>query len=95
MLPQHDRLLECCVDLDHSAVNTVGNAAETRRWAQGPRFRSLIVVTSNYHMPRTMAELGRQLPDVALIPFPVVSDKLRAEPWWTSCRPPSCCSPNI
>ena len=42
------------------------------------------MVTSSYHMPRTMAELGRQLPDVALIPFPVVSEKLRQEPWWDS-----------
>jgi uncharacterized SAM-binding protein YcdF (DUF218 family) len=84
VLPGHQRLLKCCVDLDHAAVNTVGNAAGTRRWAKDLRFQSLIVVTSNYHMPRTMAELGRQLPDVALIPFPVVSDKLRAESWWDS-----------
>jgi uncharacterized SAM-binding protein YcdF (DUF218 family) len=84
VMPRHERLLKCCVDLDHSAVNTVGNAAGTRRWARDLRFESLIVVTSSYHMPRTMVELGRQLPDVALIPFPVVSDKLRAEPWWDS-----------
>jgi uncharacterized SAM-binding protein YcdF (DUF218 family) len=84
VLPRHERMLNCCVDLDHSAVNTLGNAAETRRWAKDLRFESLIVVTSSYHMPRTMAELGRQLPDVALIPFPVVSEKLRQEPWWDS-----------
>jgi uncharacterized SAM-binding protein YcdF (DUF218 family) len=65
-------------------VNTVGNAAETRRWAKSRGFKSLIVVTSNYHMPRSMAELSRQLPDIALIPFPVISDKLRDESWWTS-----------
>ena len=47
-------------------------------------FSSLIVVTSAYHMPRTMAELAKQLPDVALVPFPVVTEKLRNEPWWTS-----------
>jgi hypothetical protein len=35
-------------------------------------------------MPRSMAELGRQLPDVELVPFPVVSDKLRNEPWWSN-----------
>jgi hypothetical protein len=35
-------------------------------------------------MPRTMAELAKQLPDVALVPFPVVTEKLRNEPWWTS-----------
>ena len=45
-------------------------------------FRSLIVVTANFHMPRAMAELAHQLPDVALVPYPVVSDKVRVEAWW-------------
>ena len=31
-----------------------------------------------------MAELSRQLPDVALIPFPVISENVRADRWWTS-----------
>jgi hypothetical protein len=35
-------------------------------------------------MPRTMAELARQMPEIALVPFPVVTDKLRNEPWWAS-----------
>jgi uncharacterized SAM-binding protein YcdF (DUF218 family) len=82
--PRHEALVNCCVDLDHSAINTVGNAIETRRWARDRGFTSLIVVTSAYHMPRTMAELEKQMPDVALVPFPVVTDKLRNEPWWTS-----------
>jgi uncharacterized SAM-binding protein YcdF (DUF218 family) len=80
--PAYGRLIACCVDLDHSALNTVGNALETKRWANTNRIRSLIVVTSNYHMPRAMAELGRQLPDVFLIPFPVVTEKMRNDPWW-------------
>lgn len=83
-VPNHERLLACCVDLDYSAVNTLGNAEEARRWAKRQGFRSLIVVTSNYHMPRTMAELARQLPDVRLVPFAVVSDTMRAEPWWAN-----------
>jgi uncharacterized SAM-binding protein YcdF (DUF218 family) len=82
--PRHEQLVACCVDLDHSAINTVGNAIETRRWARDRKFTSLIVVTSAYHMPRTMAELEKQMPDVALVPFPVVTEKLRNEPWWTS-----------
>jgi uncharacterized SAM-binding protein YcdF (DUF218 family) len=82
--PRHEQLVTCCVDLDYSAINTVGNAVETRRWARDRGFTSLIVVTSAYHMPRTMAELARQLPDVALVPFPVVTEKLRNEPWWMS-----------
>jgi uncharacterized SAM-binding protein YcdF (DUF218 family) len=80
----YDRLLACCVDLDYSALNTLGNAVQARRWAIEHGFRSLIVVTSNYHMPRALAELSHQLPDAALIPFPVVSDRLRIEPWWSN-----------
>ena len=82
--PRYEGLVSCCVDLDHSAINTTGNAIETRRWANNRRFSSLIVVTSAYHMPRTMAELARQMPDVTLVPFPVVTEKLRNEPWWAS-----------
>jgi uncharacterized SAM-binding protein YcdF (DUF218 family) len=76
--------LNCCVDLDRSAVNTRSNAAETRRWAHERGFRSLIVVTSNYHMPRAIAELSHAMPDIKLIPFVVVGDKWRDEPWWNS-----------
>lgn len=80
----YNKLLACCVDLDYSALNTYGNAVQARRWAVAHGFHSLIVVTSAYHMPRALAELAHQLPDAALIPFPVVSDRLRAEPWWSN-----------
>jgi uncharacterized SAM-binding protein YcdF (DUF218 family) len=80
----YNRVLACCVDLDYSAANTLGNAVQTRQWVQKNGFHSLIVVTSAYHMPRALAELSHQLPDVALIPYPVVSDRLRIEPWWSN-----------
>jgi|SRR6516164_4924916 uncharacterized SAM-binding protein YcdF (DUF218 family) len=80
--PEFAPWVRCCVDFDWS-VNTLGNAIETGRWAQSRGFRSLIVVTSNYHMPRALAEIAHQLPDVALMPYPVVTDRQRAEPWWT------------
>jgi len=83
-LPETQSLMNCCVDLDRSAVNTRSNAAETRRWVQERGFRSLVVVTSNYHMPRAILELSHAMPDVALIPFAVVGEKWREEPWWTS-----------
>ena len=83
-VPDSARLLACCVDLDRSAVNTRSNAVETRRWVSGRGFHSLIVVTSNYHMPRAIVELSHEMPDVALIPFPVVGETWRAEPWWSS-----------
>jgi uncharacterized SAM-binding protein YcdF (DUF218 family) len=80
----YGKLLACCVDLDYSALNTLGNAVETRRWAIDRNFHSLIIVTSAYHMPRALAEISHQLPSVAVIPFPVVSDRLRIEPWWSN-----------
>lgn len=80
--PRYRKLFGCCIDLDHSAVNTIGNAVETRRWARERGFRSLLVVTSAYHMPRAIAELSHELPDVTLIEFPVRTDRERAEPWW-------------
>jgi uncharacterized SAM-binding protein YcdF (DUF218 family) len=83
-LPDNQSLLGCCVDLDRSAVNTRSNAAETRRWVRGRGFTSLIVVTSNYHMPRAIVELSHAMPEITLIPFAVVGDKWRDEPWWTS-----------
>src|SRR5215470_3507107 len=83
LVPDHERWFGCCIDLDYTAINTVGNAVETRRWALEHGFRSLMVVTSGYHMPRAMLEIGHQLPDVALIPFPVVAMQRRAEPWWS------------
>src|SRR3954447_3390234 len=83
-LPDNQSLLRCCVDLDRSAVNTRSNAAETRRWARERGFKSLIVVTSNYHMPRAIVELSHAMPSIDLIPYAVVGEKWRDEPWWTS-----------
>lgn len=76
--------LRCCADIGRSALNTRGNAIETAQWAHARGFHSLIVVTSSWHMPRALVELGRALPDVELIPYPVVTDRMRAVPWWRS-----------
>jgi uncharacterized SAM-binding protein YcdF (DUF218 family) len=84
LAPDYERWFSCCVDLDYTAINTVGNAAQTRRWARERGFRSLVVVTSDYHMPRAMLEIGHRLPDVTLIPFPVVSGQSSAWPWWSN-----------
>jgi uncharacterized SAM-binding protein YcdF (DUF218 family) len=81
--PDFTRWIQCCVDFDR-ALNTLGNAIETRRWAERRRFRSLTVVTSDYHMPRAMAEIAHQLPNTRLVAYPVISERLRAEHWWTS-----------
>jgi uncharacterized SAM-binding protein YcdF (DUF218 family) len=77
------RLFACCIDLDREAQNTVGNAVAAARWAKEQNFRSLIVVTSAWHMPRALIELAREMPNVALVPYPVVSERMREEGWWS------------
>jgi len=84
LTPVYSKYFTCCIDLDRSALNTFGNALETKRWARDHNFSSLIVVTSNWHMPRAMAELEHQLPEVTLISFPVISPKMKDQPWWSN-----------
>src|SRR6202158_4284334 len=84
LTPLYSKFFTCCIDLDRSALNTFGNALETKRWAREHNFNSLIVVTSNWHMPRAMAELAHQLADVTLIAYPVISEKVKTEPWWSN-----------
>lgn len=81
--PSARSLLDCCVDLGYLALNTAGNAVETRNWvAQRSVSGPLIVVTSSYHMPRALAELADALPDRKLIPYPVVTDRQRRVGAW-------------
>ncbi|MFC0284710.1 YdcF family protein [Camelimonas abortus] len=82
--PDAAGLLQCCVDLDYRARNTIGNAIETRRWARAHEFRSIIVVTSNYHMPRALVELRSILHDYELKPYAVVTGSVDPDAWWRS-----------
>src|SRR3954447_2242417 len=82
--PGQRRLFDCCVDLDYRARNTIGNAIETRRWVRSHGFQSLIIVTSNYHMPRTLLELDHALPGARKVPFAVVNEAVHPDAWWKS-----------
>jgi len=84
LTPLYSHYFSCCIDLDRSALNTFGNAIEARRWAHKHGFKSLIVVTSNWHIQRAMVELEYQLPDTTLIPYPVVSNRMKSESWWST-----------
>lgn len=77
-----EKIFACCVDLGYAALNTVGNAEETRRWAEALGYQRLIVVTASYHMPRSLAELARAMPGIELVPHPVAPEGLRRKVWW-------------
>lgn len=84
--PGSQSYFECCVDLGRSAPNTLGNAAETAAWVHARGFRSLIVVTAAYHMPRSLIEMRAQMPGITLYPKPVHPETITMDRWWTDRR---------
>ncbi len=75
-------LFSCCVDMGYQALDTIGNAAETARWISDHGYRSVLVVTNNYHMPRSLLELRRADPRTEFIAYPVVHSDLRLKNWF-------------
>lgn len=76
-------LFSCCVDIDHAAVDTIGNAEESAKWVRSHQYGSVILVTNNYHMPRSLLEMGRYIGDAELQPYPVVNTRLDNGRWMT------------
>ena len=71
--------------LDRKSTNTIENAIETQLWMEQNNINSIRLVTSNYHMPRSIEEFYFQNPDMKIIVHPVYSDFVAKE-WWKSAR---------
>lgn len=71
-----DRLMDCCVTLGFSALDTRGNARETARWMEDRGYNSLRLVTADWHMRRTAIELSERLPS----DIRVLRDAVPSEP---------------
>ena len=76
-------LFSCCVDIDHAALDTIGNAEESGKWMEAHDYNSVILVTNNYHMPRSLLEMRRILRGVEIQPYPVVNTNLSDGSWMT------------
>ena len=76
--------IACCIALGHEADNMVGNARETAQWMGQQGFRSLRLVTAWYHMPRSLLEFDRAMPETEIIAHPVFPEQVRQQHWWTS-----------
>jgi uncharacterized SAM-binding protein YcdF (DUF218 family) len=76
------RRFDCCVDLGFEAADTHGNAAEAAAWADAHHYRSLIVVTANYHMRRSLTEFAADMPGMRLEAYPVAPEGIDLSAWW-------------
>ena len=72
---------ECCIDVGRSAEDTLGNASETAAWARRHAYTDIILVTDDYHMPRSQAELAVALPEATVHPYPVRTRWTDPELW--------------
>jgi len=76
-------LFSCCVDVGYDALDTIGNAQEASNWIHQRGYKSVLVVTNNYHMPRSLAELAYVDSETQFIPYPVVNTDLKTSNWFT------------
>lgn len=77
-------LYECCITLDRKALDTIGNAKESVRWIRDNGFEKIILVTSNYHMPRSLIEIRRIAPNLDIQPYAVVNSDISNGRWLKS-----------
>jgi uncharacterized SAM-binding protein YcdF (DUF218 family) len=80
-------LMGCCVDLGQSATNTRGNAIEARDWATNHGYHHLLLVTADFHLPRSLIHFHAAMPEIEIIPYPVPSFELdntdsTTSSWW-------------
>jgi uncharacterized SAM-binding protein YcdF (DUF218 family) len=61
------RLFTCCVDIGYGAGNTIGNAGEAAAWVTKNRYQSVRIVTSRYHVPRSVMEFQAGLPSTQIV----------------------------
>lgn len=76
-------LFSCCVDIGYQAIDTIGNAHETAGWIRKFGYKNILVVTNNYHIPRSLIELETASPDVEFVGYPVSNTDLKTETWMT------------
>lgn len=81
--PARAAQLACCVTLDFQAENTKGNARATQKWANDNGLSRILLVTSDYHMPRAALEFAYHLPERTIIPYPVSAPDLIGKSWYS------------
>lgn len=74
--------LKCCITLGYMAEDTVSNAIESAVWIRANNIGSIRLVTSSYHMPRSLLEFRATVPNVEIVPHPVFPEKVMVHEWW-------------
>ena len=78
------RLIECCVKLDSVSQNTYSNAVETSKWVSKNNIKEILLITSNYHIPRSILEFQNKMPNLKILYYPIIPKKHQINKWLKS-----------
>ncbi|HEX4504321.1 MAG TPA: YdcF family protein [Alphaproteobacteria bacterium] len=79
---QANAALAARIDVGDTAADTFGNSVESVAWMRANNFRSMRLVTADYHMPRALIEFKMEAPDLAILPNPIRPSRTQNSPWW-------------
>lgn len=82
LLPEWTESMNARIDIDYAANNTIGNASETAEWLRERGYRSLRLVTANYHLRRSLLEFRNAMPEIEIVPHPVFPEDFHLAEWW-------------
>ena len=72
------------ISLGYAATDTIGNASESEEWIRKNNIKTIRLVTSNYHMPRTHLEFRKRMPELKIIEHPVIPRNFDKHEWQES-----------
>ena len=73
--------ISCCVTLGYNARDTYGNAKESISWIRANKYRKVILVTSSYHMPRSLYYLRKTNVPLTIYSYPILSEYGNQNRW--------------
>ena len=80
--PQPDSALAARIDLGDTAGDTFGNSVESVAWMRANHFKTMRLVTADYHMPRALIEFRMEAPDLQIVANPIRPSRAQNTPWW-------------
>ncbi len=80
--PKPDPALANRIDLGDMAADTFGNSVESVAWMRANNFKSLRLVTADYHMGRALIEFRMEAPDLVIVPNPIHPAGIVDGRWW-------------
>jgi uncharacterized SAM-binding protein YcdF (DUF218 family) len=72
------------VEFGQKATTTFENALEAKEWLELNKINSITLVTSAYHMPRSLLAFRDELPNIQIECYPILLKGFEANEWWKS-----------